>query len=152
MNLNKVFLVGRLTQDPQVKSLPSGNSVANFSIATNRVFYDKNKEKKEQTEFHNIVLFGKLADISQQYLNQGSLILIEGRLQTRSWEDKNGIKKYRTEIIGESLQMGPRTQQTTLSENPAERAKDEKETKEVNKKDEIPTVEEEEIDVKDLPL
>lgn len=145
MNLNKVFILGRLTQDPQARSLPSGDTVVNFGVATNRVFYNKNKEKQEQAEFHNVVLFGKIADIAQQYLKQGAMVLIEGRIQTRSWEDKDGMKKYKTEIIGESLQMGPRTQQgeqNTQQKKPAQ--------KEENQED-IPTIEEE-IDVKDLPL
>jgi single-strand DNA-binding protein len=149
MNLNKVFVLGRLTQDPQVKSLPSGNAVATLGIATNRVFYDKNREKQEQTEFHSVVLFGKLAEIAQQYLKQGALILIEGRLQTRSWEDKDGIKRYKTEILGESLQMGPRSSQEGTSNNPQQfKATPQKEVT----KEEIPTIEEEEINVKDLPL
>ena len=143
MNLNKVFVLGRLTQDPQTRSLPSGDSVTNFGIATNRVFYNKNKEKQEQTEFHNIVLFGKIAEIAQQYLKQGAMVLIEGRLQTRSWEDKDGVKKYKTEIIGEGLQMGPKAQQEIPKGSPKPNEKG---------KEEIPTVEEEEIDVKDLPL
>ena len=149
MNLNKVFVLGRLTQDPQVRSLPSGNPVASFGVATNRVFYDKNREKQEQTEFHNIVLFGRLAEIAQQYLKQGAMVLIEGRIQTRSWEDKDGVKKYRTEIIGENMQMGPKTEGNIHSQTPLEEKKD---IKEDASEEEIPTVEEEEIDVKDLPL
>ncbi len=151
MNLNKAFVLGRLTQDPQIKSLPSGDLVASFGVATNRVFYNKNREKQEQTEFHNIVVFGKLAEIAQQYLKQGSMVLIEGRLQTRSWEDKDGIKKYRTEIIGEALQLGPKSTNIS-SENSLNAAsqKQEAKTPEITE-EEIPTVEEE-IDVKDLPL
>ncbi|MDD5551985.1 MAG: single-stranded DNA-binding protein [Candidatus Pacebacteria bacterium] len=145
MNLNKVFILGRLTQDPQARSLPSGDTVANFGIATNRIFYNKNKEKQEQTEFHNVVLFGKIADIAQQYLKQGAMVLIEGRLQTRSWEDKDGMKKYKTEIIGENLQMGPRMQQG--EQNIQQKKPAQKEENQEN----IPTIEEE-IDVKDLPL
>ncbi len=147
MNLNKVFILGRLTQDPTVKSLPSGDLVATFGVATNRVFYNKNKEKQEQTEFHNVVLFGKLAEIAQQYLKQGSLVLIEGRLQTRTWEDKDGDKKSRTEIIAERLQLGPKSQ------NQGEKIpKTEEKSEEIISEEEIPTVEEEEINVQDLPL
>lgn len=161
MNLNKAFILGRVTQDPQAKNLPSGTIVVNFSIATNRVFYDKNREKQKQTEFHNIVAFGKPAEIIQQYLKKGSLVLIEGRIQTRSWEDKDGIKKYRTEVIVENLQLGPKSQNQTPGQNynPAQ-AQTEKKPEITNK--EIPTIEEdynpavkkeeEEIDVKDLPL
>ena len=108
MNLNKVFLVGRLTRDPQVKSLPSGSQVANFGLATDRFFVDKNKQKQQQTEFHNIVMFGRLAELASQYLTKGSLVLIEGRLQTRNWQDAAGIQKYRTEIIAERMQLGPK--------------------------------------------
>jgi len=108
MNLNKVFVLGNLTRDPIIKTLPSGQSVANFGVATNRVFYDKDKQKKEQAEFHNIVAFGRTAEIIQQYLKKGSMVLIEGRIQTRSWEDQSGNKRYMTEIITERMQLGPR--------------------------------------------
>ncbi len=149
MDLNKVFILGRVTQDPQKKSLPSGQTVTNFSVATNRVFYDKNREKQEQTEFHNVVAFGRLADTAGQYLKRGSLVLIEGRLQTRNWQDKDGIKKYKTEIIVESLQLGPRNQfSTPFNDESHDQKKQQPEIKE----EDIPTIEEEEIDVKDLPL
>jgi len=109
MNLNKVFLIGRLTRDPESRALPSGQSVSSFGLATNRIWTNpENNEKQEQTEFHNIVAFGKLADICNQYLNKGSLVMIEGRIQTRSWQDQNGGTKYRTEIVAERLQMGPK--------------------------------------------
>jgi len=141
MNLNKVFLVGRLTRDPQAKSLPSGQQVANFGLATDRFFYNKNREKQQQTEFHNIVMFGKLAEIASQYLIKGSLVLIEGRLQTRSWQDSAGNQKYRTEIITERMQLGPK---------PAGKIAPKKEP---TPQEEIPVIEEEtEIDVKDIPF
>jgi single-strand DNA-binding protein len=109
MNLNKVFLIGRLTRDPESRTLPSGQAVSNFGLATNRVWTNQtSNEKQEQTEFHNIVAFGKLAEICNQYLTKGGLVLVEGRLQTRSWQDQNGGTKYRTEIIAERLQMGPK--------------------------------------------
>lgn len=150
MNLNKVFILGRLTQDPQVRSLPSGQPVANFGVATNRIFYNKDKEKQEQAEFHNVVAFGRSAEIAQSYLKQGSLVLIEGRLQTRSWEDKDGIKRYRTEIIAERLQLGPKTQRTKDQDKaPPEKGGSQKKPV---PEEEIPIVEEEEINVKDLPL
>jgi single-strand DNA-binding protein len=148
MNLNKVFILGRLTQDPQARSLPSGQTVANFGVATNRIFYNQNREKQEQAEFHNVVAFGKLADTTRQYLRQGSMVLIEGRLQTRNWEGKDGVRRYKTEIIVENLQLGPKTQapvspqeQTPLSDKKPE-----------IKEEDIPTIEEGDIDVKDLPL
>jgi single-strand DNA-binding protein len=108
MNLNKVFILGNLTRDPIIKVLPSGQSVANFGVATNRFFYDKDKQKKEQVEFHNIVAFGRTAEIIQQYLKKGSMVLIEGRIQTRNWEDQSGNKRFMTEIITEKMQLGPR--------------------------------------------
>jgi single-strand DNA-binding protein len=110
MNLNKVFVIGNLTRDPESRTLPSGQMVSNFGLATNRVWFDANtKEKKQQVEFHNIVAFGKLAEICNQYLKKGTMAMIEGRIQTRSWQDQAGTTKYRTEIIAEKMQMGPRT-------------------------------------------
>jgi single-strand DNA-binding protein len=110
MYLNKVFVFGNLTRDPELRSMPSGMNVANFSVATNRTFKDKDGKKQEQTDFHNIVVFGKSADVVGQYMKKGSSIYVEGRLQTRSW-DKDGQKLYRTEIIAEHFQFGPRSKQ-----------------------------------------
>jgi len=108
MNLNKAFVLGNVTREPEVRSLPSGQQVTSFSIATNRFYTSGTGEKKQEAEFHNIVCFGKLADISSRYLNKGSLVLIEGRIKTRNWVNQAGVKQYRTEIIAESLQLGPR--------------------------------------------
>ncbi len=109
MYLNKVLLYGNLTRDPEMKSLPSGSKVTQFSLATNRVYKDQNGNKQEQTEFHNIVIFGRQAETSAQYLKKGQGVMIEGRIQTRSWDDAaTGSKKYRTEIIAESVQFGPK--------------------------------------------
>jgi single-strand DNA-binding protein len=105
MYLNKVQLYGNLTRDPEMKALPSGQNVANFSIATNRVYKDKDGSKKEQTEFHNVVAFGRTADVIGQYMKKGKAIYIEGRIQTRSW-DKDGQKQYRTEIVADTFQFG----------------------------------------------
>lgn len=110
MNLNKVFVLGNLTRDPEVRTIASGQQVASFSIATNRVWYNQAKEKNQEVEFHNIVAWGRLAEIAGQYLNKGGMVLIEGRLKTRSWQAQDGTKKYRTEIIAENMQMGPKTQ------------------------------------------
>lgn len=113
MNLNKAFVLGRLTRDPESRSTPSGQQVCNFSIATSRVWNDQNThQRQEKTEFHNIVTWGRLAEIAGQYLTKGALVLVEGRIETRSWDDQTGQKKYRTEIIAENMQMGPRTQGT----------------------------------------
>jgi single-strand DNA-binding protein len=108
MNLNKIFIIGNLTRDPEIRNLPSGQSVASFAIATNRFYNDKSGQKQKDSQFHNIVAFGRLAEISSQYLKKGSLAMIEGRLQHRSWEGQDGQKKYRTEIVAQSRQLGPR--------------------------------------------
>ncbi len=107
MYLNKVLLYGNLTRDPELKALPGGSQVVNFSLATDRVFKDKNGQKQEATEFHNVVAFGRTAEVIAQYCKKGRPLYIEGRLQTRSWDDKEtGKKNYRTEIIAESFQFG----------------------------------------------
>jgi single-strand DNA-binding protein len=109
MNLNKSFILGNVTRDPEVRSLPSGQQVTSFGMATNRFYTSQAGEKKQEAEFHNIVCFGKLADISSRYLTKGSLVLIEGRIKTRNWVNAQGVKQYRTEIIADSLQLGPRS-------------------------------------------
>jgi single-strand DNA-binding protein len=108
MNLNKVFVLGRLTADPQLRVTATGNQVATFSIATNRIWTDKVSGKREETEYHNIVVWGRQAEIAQQFLAKGGLVLVEGRLQTRTWDDKQGQKRKTTEIISERIQLGPR--------------------------------------------
>lgn len=144
MNLNKVFLIGRLTRDPQVRALPSGQQVCNFGLATDRYFVDKSGQKQQQTEFHNIVLFGRLAEIASQYLTKGSLAMIEGRLQTRSWQDGSGNQRSRTEIVTQSLQLGPKAAGKVIPPE-KETAKEEKE--------EIPIIEEGgDIDVSQIPF
>ena len=110
MNLNKAFVLGNVTRDPEVRAMPNGNQVVNFGIATNRFYTDQAGQKKQDVEFHNIVCFGKLADISSKYLTKGSLVLIEGRIKTRNWMNSAGVKQYKTEIIADSLQLGPRGQ------------------------------------------
>jgi single-strand DNA-binding protein len=142
MNLNKAFLIGRLVSDPEMRTTPSGQSVCSFRLATNRVWTDqKNGQKQEKTEYHNIVLWRRLAEIASQFLTKGSLALIEGRIQTRSWQDSTGNKRYRTEIVGERMQLGPRAAGKIITAEekgaPAE---------------EIPVIEEEEIDIKDIPF
>ncbi|MEI6810553.1 MAG: single-stranded DNA-binding protein [Candidatus Nomurabacteria bacterium] len=110
MYLNKVFVYGNLTRDPEQKSLPNGTAVTNFSLATNRIYKDAAGAKQEQVEYHNIVVFGRQAETSAQYLKKGQGVMIEGRIQTRSWDDKvSGEKKYRTEIIADSVQFGPKS-------------------------------------------
>ena len=107
MYLNKVFLYGNLTRDPEVKALPSGGQVVSFGVATNRTFKGKDGQQQEQTEFHNIVAFGRLAEVMGQYLKKGRPVFVEGRLQTRSWDDKeSGKKNYRTEVVVDNFQFG----------------------------------------------
>lgn len=108
MNLNLTQILGRVTRDPELKALPSGTNVCSFSIATNR-FFTQNGEKKEETEFHNCVAWGKTADVVAQYVKKGSLLYVQGRLATKSWDDKTtGGKKYRTEVIVDNVQLPPK--------------------------------------------
>lgn len=102
-SLNKVQLIGNLTADPEIKQTPNGQFVANFSLATNRTWKDASWMKQEQTEFHNVVVWGRLAEIVDQYVKKGKKIYIEWRLQTRSWEDQTWAKKYKTEIVAENV-------------------------------------------------
>ncbi len=109
MNFNKAFILGNITRDPESRALPSGMQVVNFGIATNRFYTDQSGQKKQDAEFHNVVAFGKVADIAMRYLTKGGLVFIEGRIKTSSWDDKaTGVKKYKTEIIAETMQLGPR--------------------------------------------
>lgn len=109
MNLNKVFVIGRLTQDPEIRSTQSGQSVTTLNLATNRVWTNPSGQKQEAVEYHRVVAWGRLGEVAGQYLKKGGLAMIEGRLQTRSWTDQNNNKKYMTEIVAEGLQLGPRT-------------------------------------------
>ena len=154
MNLNKVFLIGRLVNDPETRSTPQGQSVCTFRIATNRVWTNRTtNQKQEKAEFHNIVLWRRLAEIASQYLNKGSLVLIEGRIETRSWQDSTGNKRFRTEVIAENMQLGPRAAGKII---PAEgEARRERSPEKQVSPEEIPIIEEdpeEEIDVKDIPF
>ncbi|MFH1894874.1 MAG: single-stranded DNA-binding protein [Patescibacteria group bacterium] len=151
MNLNKVFLIGNLTKDPEARSLPSGQQVTSFGLATNRFYTDKTGQKQKQAEFHNIVLFGRLAEIASQYLTKGALVMIEGRLQTRNWKDSSGNTKYRTEIVGQSMQLGPRT--GNKPQSPGAPELDQEESPQNAAQEEIPIIEDGgEIDVKDIPF
>lgn len=106
MYLNKAFIIGNLTRDPELKALPSGTKVCSFSLATNRIFKDKEGQRQESTDFHNVVAFAKLGELAAQYLKKGQQALVEGRIQTRSWDAPDGQKKYRTEIIADNVQFG----------------------------------------------
>ncbi len=145
MNLNKVQIIGNLTQDPEVRHTQSGQMVCNFTVATNRIWKDQQGQKQQQAEFHNVVAWGKLAEVVSNYLKKGGLAYVEGRLQTRSWEGKDGAKRYTTEIIAASLQLGPRSGGApTQASTPTQE----------NNKEEIPVIQEgeEEIDLSDIPL
>ncbi len=141
MNLNKVFLIGRITTDIEMRSTPAGQNVSTFSLATNRKWKDKSGQMQEDSQFHRIVLWNKLAEIASQFLSKGSLVMIEGRIQNRNWEGKDGVKRYTTEIIGESMQMGPKGQGgETLKQQEKQ-------------DDDIPVIEDgDEIDIKDIPF
>jgi single-strand DNA-binding protein len=108
MYLNKVFIIGNLTRDPELKALPTGNKVASISMATNRVWKDQSGARQEATEYHNVVAFGRQAENLAQYSRKGSSLFVEGRIQTRSWDGQDGKKNYRTEIIIDNFQFGPK--------------------------------------------
>lgn len=146
MYLNKAMVIGNLTRDPEIKSLPSGIRVASFSVATNRVWKDKNGVKQESVDYHNIVVFGRQAEIVGQYMKKGSSILVEGRMQTRSWDDASGVKKYRTEVIADRIQFGPRTGGAPAGVGSAPPQEDDKKA--------LDTIEypEEEINPEDIPF
>ncbi|MBI2670240.1 MAG: single-stranded DNA-binding protein [Candidatus Yanofskybacteria bacterium] len=109
MNLNKVFLIGRMAADPESRTTPSGQTVTTVRLATNRVWNNRaTGEKQEQVEFHTIIAWGNLAEIVSKYLRKGQLAMFEGRLQTRSWQGQDGVKRYRTEIVAENMQLGPK--------------------------------------------
>ncbi len=108
MNLNKAFILGNVVRDPETKTTANGKTVCRFAIATNRVWNDAAGQKQQKAEFHNVVAWGKLADICSQYLQKGRLVFIEGRIETRNYAGADGVKKYWTEIIAETMQMGPK--------------------------------------------
>ena len=168
MNLNKVFVLGNLTSDPELRNLSSGQPVCSFGMATNRIWTDRESgEKRQKAEFHNIVAWRNLATIASQYLRKGSLVLVEGRLTTRSWDDpSSGLKRYKTEIVADNIQLAPKAlnpqgveapaaetspaegkaiEADQPSENPGEKTSDSEE--------EIPTIQEgDDIDIGEVPF
>lgn len=155
MNFNKAIVLGNLTRDPETRALPSGQTVATFGIATNRVYTDAQGNRQQVVEFHNIVVFGKLADICVRYLAKGRLALIEGRIQTRNWQAQDGTKRSRTEIVAENMQMGPRGGATGQEQPSQSRGSVSNDSN--NDQEAIPVIEEEPaeeggIDVKDIPF
>jgi single-strand DNA-binding protein len=151
MYLNKVFIIGNLTRDPEIKAIPSGIKVCSFSVATNRVWKDKNGAKQEAADFHNVVVFGRQAETVAQYMKKGSQVMVEGRMQTRSWDDATtNTKKYRTEIIADRVQFGSRGTGT----NPPQ-GQDTKSSNQEDKEDSnLDTIEypEEQINAEDIPF
>lgn len=140
MYLNKAIIIGNLTRDPELKALPSGTKVCSFSVATNRTWKDKDGAKQESVEYHNIVAFAKLGELVGQYLKKGSQALVEGRIQTRSWEGTDGKKLYRTEIIADQVQFGSKAAGATAKpkqEEAVEPPTDDAPTGEINP-DDIP--------------
>jgi single-strand DNA-binding protein len=105
VGVNKAILIGRLGRDPELRRTPAGSAVASFTVATSERFTDRNGERQERTEWHNIVAFGKLAELANQYLSKGREAYIEGRITNRSWEDRDGNKRYRTEIVANTIQF-----------------------------------------------
>lgn len=155
MYLNKVFILGNLTRDPEKRSLPSGAAVASFALATTRVYKDKNGVKQEDTQYHNVVAFGPQAETIAQYMKKGSSILVEGRLQTRSWDAPDGTKKYRTEIIVDAFQFGPKRDGVPSSyQAPAEGGANPKASQATQSAPELETIQypTEEINVDDIPF
>ncbi len=154
MYLNKAFIIGNLTRDPELKAIPSGIKVCSFSVATNRIWKDKNGARQEAVDYHNVVVFGRQAETVAQYMKKGSQVMVEGRMQTRSWDDAGtGTKKYRTEVIADRVQFGssgagtsnsaPRTSQSVQGSSAIE-----------SQSDELDTIEypDEQINAEDIPF
>ena len=155
MYLNKALIFGNLTRDPEIKALPSGIKVASFFVATNRVWKDKDGKKQESADYHNVVVFGRQAEIVGQYIKKGSSIFVEGRMQTRSWDAQDGTKKYRTEVIADRVQFGPRAgtgspmQSDTSSNSSSKSSSASEDTQDSGGELKYP---EEEINVEDIPF
>lgn len=140
------MIYGNLTRDPEMKALPSGMQVCSMSLATNRTFTDRDGKKQENTDYHNVVVFGKQAETSAKWLTKGSGVYVEGRIQTRSW-DKDGVKQYRTEIVADRVQFGPKS-----GGSPAPAVGNNPQDTESNKAPALPDYPEEEINPEDIPF
>lgn len=149
MNLNKVMIIGNVVRDPEMKTTTSGQNVTSFSVATNLVWNDQSGQRQEKVEYHNIVAWRKLAEITGQYLKKGSKVYVEGRLQTRSWDDPNGVKRYRTEIILENMIMLDRQNQGSTSTG-GDYSQPEPKNSQASAP--VNNVAEEEISVEDIPF
>ena len=137
MNLNRVILVGRIASDVEMLTTQTGKKVCKIALATNRVFKGQDGSKREEATFHNIVLWERLAEIVHTYSKKGHVLLVEGRIQNRSYEDKEGNKRYISEVIAENIQLGPRQGQVEKKEKVDES---------------LPVIDEDEIDIKDIPF
>lgn len=154
MYLNKVFIIGNLTRDPELRAIPSGIKVCSFSVATNRVWKDKNGARQEAADYHNIVVFGRQAETVAQYMRKGSQVMVEGRMQTRSWDDQaTNTKKYRTEVVADRVQFGSNTGGARSGGNSTDQSAPKVKNSE-EKEDELDTIEypEEQINVEDIPF
>jgi single-strand DNA-binding protein len=125
MDYNKAIIVGRVTANPELRTTPGGQAVTTIGVATNRTWTTKDGQKQEDVEFHHVVIWGRQAEVASQYLAKGSLVLIEGRIATRSWEDKDGVTRRATEIVCENMQLGPRPDQSAKASPTAEPRKEE---------------------------
>lgn len=157
MNLNKVQLIGRLTRDPEIRTTPSGQTVATLSIATNRTWKDKSGQKQEKSEFHNIVMWGRTAEIAGQYLTKGQEAYFEGRMETRSYTGKDGVERRTTEVVVDNMQMGSRPQGGGNYSRPATTVGAASQTsKPESIAEEIPTInldeEQDEVKIEDVPF
>ena len=156
MNLNKVMIIGNLTRDPELKNIPNGTPVATFGVATNRVWTDQAGQKQERVEFHNIVVWRRLAEICGQYLKKGAKIYIEGRLETRDWVGQDDVKRYRTEIVGNNMIMldriGATGDNSFPSEEPPTPSENNEPTVESNELSGNQQTEEDEIKVENIPF
>ncbi len=146
MDLNRVSLIGRLTRDPEVRSTPAGRSVASVTVATGRAWTDQAGQKQKESEFHNVVMWSKLADIAGQYLRKGARLYVEGRLKTRDWTGQDGVKRYRTEIVAESMIMLDGPARNGTASEPIQN------NQHSDSHDEPQPVIEEEIKVEDIPF
>ena len=158
MNFNKAIIIGRVTKDPETRTTPSGQTVASIGVASNRVWNTNNGEKQEKVEYHSIVAWGKLAEICGQYLTKGQLVLFEGRLETRTWDGQDGVKRSKTEIIAENMQMGPRPKSqeggSTYQANQTKEAPAQNNTSQSQTNEQAPknTSGDEEIKIEDIPF
>lgn len=159
MNVNKVILVGRLTRDPEIRTTPTGQSVATIGMATNNFWTDKSGQKQEKTEFHTVILWGRQAEIAGQYLTKGQELFVEGRLQTREYTAKDGSQRRTTEVVGENMQLGSRAGGAPAGGNSAPRPQSNASATSRNdepmREEEIPTInldDEKEIKIEDVPF